>query len=166
MSAYDDFFSSFRLSDGSLVNVHIMDTSGQERYKSLNENYYKKADACLLVYDITEMKSFEECKYYSEQMKQRCKKGIKTILLGNKTDLEDKRKVPSSDGAEFSQKNNYIFMETSCLKNTNVADAFQTLIELTNRENIINTKNDNFNITKKSFNSKNKNNDKERNKCF
>ena len=122
------------MSDGSLANVQIMDTSGQERFRAINQNYYRRADCCLLVYDITDAKSFEACKYYSEQIKERCKKNIKTVLLGNKTDLESERKVPPEKGAAFSLKNNYIFMETSCKKNENVADAFEVLIETTHRE--------------------------------
>ena len=117
-----------------MVHTQILDTSGQEKFRSINERYYKKADCCLLVYDISNEKSFQECKYYSKQIKERCKKEIKVILLGNKTDLENKRKIPSETGARFALENRYIFMETSCLKNTNVADAFQTLIEITNRE--------------------------------
>ena len=122
------------MSDGSLANVQIMDTSGQERFRAINQNYYRRADCCLLVYDITDVKSFEACKYYSEQIKERCKKNIKTVLLGNKTDLKSERKVPPEKGAAFSLKNNYIFMETSCKKNENVADAFEVLIETTHRE--------------------------------
>ena len=59
---------------------------------------------------------------------------MKVILLGNKNDLDKKREVNSKEGADLSEKNDFIFMETSCLKNLNVADAFETLIEDTNRE--------------------------------
>ena len=126
------YFRSFKLTDGSLVNVQITDTSGQERYRALNQFYYRNADCCLLVYDISNRKSFEECSYYAAEIKERCKKNIKVILLGNKTDL--KRVILSEEGANLALKNNYIFMETSCKKNKNVADAFQTLIEITNIE--------------------------------
>jgi Ras-related protein Rab-11A len=129
-----NYFRSYKLSDGSAVNVHIMDTSGQEQFRAINEIYYKNADCCLLVYDITNRKSFEEMKYYNEQMKKRCKENVKAILLGNKTDLENERQVPSEEGAYYSMINDYIFMETSCLQNKNVADAFTTLIEITNIE--------------------------------
>ena len=129
------YFSTYKLSDGSLVNVHLYDTAGQEKFKSLSEQYYKKADCCLLVYDITNRKSFVECKdYYNKNLMEKCKKNVKVILLGNKSDLEQKRDVPSEEGAGFATENDYIFMETSCLKNTNVSDAFSTLIELTNIE--------------------------------
>ena len=130
-----NYFTSFKLSDGSLVNVHTYDTAGQENYKSLTENYYKKADCCLLVYDIANSESFKECKnYYNGCIKEKCKKNIKVMVLGNKTDLENERQVSSKEGADFAVENEYIFMETSCYKNTNVANAFETLIEITNIE--------------------------------
>ena len=112
-----------------------MDIVGQEKFQSLNELYNRKADCCLLVYSIDERKSFEECRnYFNEKIIEKCKKNIKIILLGNKSDLEDRREIPSEEAAAFALKNDYIFMETSCLKNTNVSDAFETLIELTNIE--------------------------------
>ena len=130
-----NFFSSYRLTDGSLVNVNILDTGGQEQYKSLNEQYYHKADCCLLVYDVTNRKSFEECKdYYNKNLIEKCKKNVKVILLGNKTDLKDKRVVLPEEGNGLALENDYMFMETSCLNNTNVSNAFETLIELTNIE--------------------------------
>ena len=139
-----------------------MDTSGQEIYRSINENYYRNADCCLLVYDITNVKSFEECKYYCTQIKERCKKNIKVILLGNKMDLEDKRKIDSKLGADLALKNKYIFMETSCLKNKNVADAFEALIEITNRE----AKNSQINKTKTRIVITKKNHKKRLKKCY
>ena len=54
--------------------------------------------------------------------------------MGNKTDLEDKREVKPEEGAGFALENDYIFIETSCFKNKNVANAFETLIEITNIE--------------------------------
>ena len=124
-------FNVYQLSDGSLVKVDILDTGGQERFRALNQQYYRYADGCLLVYDITDRNSFDEIKgFYSEEIKEKCKKDIKIILLGNKTDLEEKRKVTSEEGANLAFEKGYNFMETSCLENRNVADSFETLIEL------------------------------------
>ena len=112
-----------------------MDTGGAERFNSINELYYRNADCCLLVYDITHRKSFEECKnWYNKKLKEYSNKLIKVILLGNKTDLKDKRVIEPEEGANFAEENNYIFMETSCKDNYNVADAFTALIEMTNVE--------------------------------
>ena len=130
-------YKTFQLSDGSLVNVDIMDTCGQEMYRALNSQYYKKADGILLVYDITKKESFEEIKtYYLEQIKNNCKSNVKVVLLGNKTDLEKDREVKTEDGINFAVENGYEFMESSCLKNRTVADGFETLIESTYRENV------------------------------
>ena len=106
-----------------------------ETFRAINTSYYRQANCCLLVYDITDPTTFDDCKkYYKEKINEFCYKKIPIILLGNKTDKEEDRKVPSEEGAKFASENNYIFMETSCLKNKNVADAFETLIEITNRE--------------------------------
>ena len=130
-----NYFSTYQLTDGSLVNVNILDTTGQEKFDALNESYYKKADCVLLVYDITNKKSFDKCKnYYNPKLRENCKKNIKVILLGNKADLNDNREIEPEEGAAFAVECNYIFMETSCLENTNVASAFATLIEITNIE--------------------------------
>ena len=129
------------MADGSIVDVTIFDTAGQEKYKSITLSYYSKANCCLLVYDIASRKSFEEIKqYYNKKIKENCKNNIKVLLLGNKTDLEADRKVSSEEACKLALENDYIFMESSCLKNTNVANAFVTLIELANRdkENIAN----------------------------
>ena len=150
MGVKTDIFKIFRLSDGSLANVHIYDTAGQERFRGLTGTYYRKADCCLLVYDITNYQSFIDCKdYYIKNIKEKCKKNIKVILLGNKADLQNGRKVRPEEGASLAVNNDYMFKETSCVKNENVADAFETLIEITNLEKKNNNNNDsNDDITK------------------
>jgi small GTP-binding protein len=149
-----NFFTSYKLSDGSLANVHLLDTAGQEVYRSLSEQYYKKADCCLLVYSISDRRSFDECKnYYFPNILEKCRDNIKVIVLGNKTDLEGQRQVPSKEGSDFASENGFLFMETSCLKNENVADAFESLIEIANRESI-RSRNSNFGLGETETNQK------------
>ena len=156
----EDYFNGYRLSDGSVVNVRIMDTGGQERFNAINEKFYKDADCCLLVYDITSVNSFERIKdYYIKKIKESCKSIIKVLLLGNKTDLKEKRKISLKEGADLAQKNGFYFMESSCLDNYNVSDAFTTLIEMTNNE-LIKTKTD----IKRNFRIKNEKNDNNKEK--
>jgi len=113
----------------------IYDTAGQERYNAINELYYQKADAILLVYDISNRKSFEQIKnYYCPKIEELCKKNIPIILLGNKADKENKRVVTLEEGAALAVEHKFKFKETSCLKNENVADAFEALIEMWNIE--------------------------------
>ncbi len=144
-----DYYSVvYKLSDGSLINVHIRDTCGQERYDSINEQYYQKADGILLVFDIADKLSFNKIKnYYIKTIKEKCKEDIPIVLLGNKTDLEDQREVSQEEAIDLSIKEEYIYKETSCLRNENVADAFETIIEMWN---IHNKKNNNQNPIKRT----------------
>ena len=121
------------MSDGSLINVHIMDTCGQERFDAINEQYFQKADGILLVFDISKLSSFNKIKnYYINSIKEKCKAGIPIILLGNKTDLQDQREVSQEMAINLSINEEYIYKETSCVNNENVADAFETIIEMWN----------------------------------
>ena len=136
-----------------------MDTGGQERFKAINELYYKNADCCLLVYDITNESSFKEIKdYYINKIKNECIKNVKVILLGNKTDLEEQRIINLENACSLALENNFIFKETSCVKNENVADAFETLIEITYRDKILtNSEKREINITIVDLSNKNSN---------
>ena len=132
----DKQLRTFQLSDGSIVNCMIYDTAGQERFDSLNFTYYKKADAILLVYDISERKSFDKIKQvYVQAIKDNCSKDIPILLLGNKTDKESERKITYEEGIALALEEKYEFQESSCLKNLNVAGAFETLIERWNFDN-------------------------------
>ena len=142
----DDQFQCVQLSDGSIIKLRVMDTAGQEKFNAINESYYKQADCCLLVYDITSMDSFKSIKnYYIKKIKEKCNNGLKVILLGNKTDLKDKRQVSDDNGKDLAEENGYMFMESSCKDNYNVSDAFTALVEMTNNE--INKRNINNSIS-------------------
>jgi len=89
----------------------------------------RNADILILVYDITNKNSFELCKnFYRDKIKENCHKNIKVILLGNKNDLDDKREVSTQEGYDFALKNEYIFIETSCLKNENIYEIIENAI--------------------------------------
>ena len=132
----DHSYRAFQLCDGSIINCMILDTAGQEIFKSLSLTYYKKADAVLLVYDISRKSSFDQIKsFYVQKIKDNCKKDIPILLLGNKTDKENERQVSCEEGMDLALKENYEFKESSCLKNINVVGAFESLIERWNFEN-------------------------------
>jgi small GTP-binding protein len=113
----------------------------------MNVSYYNKADAILLVYDISNRKSFDKIKnYYCKKIKECCKKNnIPIILLGNKADLPN-REVQTEEGIALALQEKYKFKETSCVKNENVADAFEALIEMWNIERSHNIENENLSL--------------------
>ena len=136
MAKVDDYCRSFQLFDGTIVNCIIYDTAGLERFDALNLTYYKRADAILLVYDITRKSTFDKVKdFYVKNIKDKCSKDILVLLLGNKTDKENEREVTYEEGFAVASKENYEFKESSCLQNKNVAGAFESLIERWNVEN-------------------------------
>ena len=146
-------FQCVQLSDGSIVKLRLLDTAGQEKFNTITESYYKQADCCLLVYDITNKDSFDTVKnYYVPKIKEYCNQILKVVLLGNKADLEDQRQVPDTEGRDLALENGYIFMESSCADNYNVADAFTALVEMTNIELKKNNKFNSFVLEKKEHN--------------
>ena len=85
----------YKLPNNHLLEVIIIDTAGQERFRALNTRYYRQADGILLVFDITNKQTFEELtNYYLDKIEDNCKENIPSILLGNKSDLEEKEKYP------------------------------------------------------------------------
>ncbi|KAA8530824.1 hypothetical protein F0562_005552 [Nyssa sinensis] len=121
------------------VKAQIWDTAGQERYRAVTSAYYRGAVGAMLVYDITKRHSFDHIPRWLEELRSHADKNIVVILIGNKTDLEDQRAVPTEDAKEFAQKEGLFFLETSALEATNVETAFLTV--LTEIFNIVNKKN-------------------------
>ena len=121
------------------VKAQIWDTAGQERYRAVTSAYYRGAVGAMLVYDITRRQSFDHIPRWLEELRSHADKNIVIILIGNKSDLEDQRAVPTEDAKEFAEKEGLFFLETSALEATNVETAFMTV--LTEIFNIVNKKN-------------------------
>ncbi|NP_001353441.1 ras-related protein RABA4a-like [Solanum lycopersicum] len=121
------------------VKAQIWDTAGQERYRAVTSAYYRGAVGALLVYDITKRQTFDHIPRWLEELRAHADKNIVIMLIGNKTDLEDQRAVPTEDAKEFAQKEGLFFLETSAMEATNIEDAFLTV--LTEIFNIVNKKN-------------------------
>ena len=114
--------------ENNIVKVQIWDTAGEERYRSITNAYYKGAKGSLLFYDITNKKSFENVEKWISDLKANADEDISMILLGNKTDLEDKRVVTTEEGKNKAEFYNLTFMETSALNGNNIQEAFNELI--------------------------------------
>ena len=117
------------LKDGTEAKLMLFDTAGQERFRSLAENYIKKAYGVLLVYDISERQSFLNIENWMQSIKENSD-GLPTILIGNKSDLNDERKVSFEEGNQKAQEFGCPFYETSCKNGDNVTKCFIELAEL------------------------------------
>ncbi|XP_061632833.1 ras-related protein Rab-13 isoform X2 [Phyllopteryx taeniolatus] len=84
--------------DGKKVKLQVWDTAGQERFKTITTAYYRGAMGIILVYDITDEKSFENIQNWMKSIKENASAGVSRMLLGNKCDIEAKRKVTKETG--------------------------------------------------------------------
>ena len=113
---------------GKSLTLHVWDTAGQEKYRSLAKIYYKDAKAVILVYDITDEKSFNEIKnYWYEQVKE---SGASNPILGvaaNKSDIYDERKVNDEDGKGFAKQIGAVFSATSAKTSEGINILFENI---------------------------------------
>ena len=114
---------------GVNTKIQIWDTAGQERYRSITSSYYKGSHGCFIVYDITNETSFENVERWYEYVQREAGKNISIILVGNKCDLENERKISKEKGQEKAKNLKCAFFETSALSGVNISQIFE---ELTN----------------------------------
>ena len=108
-----------------IAKVHIWDTAGNERFKSITINYYRSSHGFLYVYDITSKESFENLDMWINLTNENCGTNAINFLVGNKSDLEKEREVTKEEGEEFAKKYDLIFIETSAKNNDNVDKLFE-----------------------------------------
>ena len=113
--------------DEKKIKMQIWDTAGQERFKNIIASYYRGAHGILLIYDVTDKDSFKNLSNWLIEIEKNASKNVLKILIGNKTDLDDKRVITSNQGKEFADTYGLKFIETSAKKNLNVNEAFETL---------------------------------------
>ena len=125
----DSKIKKVKLKNNEEIKVKISDTAGQERFKSIASNYMKKANGILLVYDITNQKSFMDIdKWFSEINGEENIKPI--VLIGNKSDMNEEREVSIEDGQNLAKKygENVHFYETSCKTGDKIEEAIMDLV--------------------------------------
>ena len=114
--------------------------------------YYKGKNGILVVYDITNRQSFDDINFWLNEIKEKANKNTVLLLVGNKCDLEDERKVSFQEGKDFADNNGIKFIETSAKTNQNVDEAFEILIDevIKNNKDILKKINNNIILTKKN----------------
>ena len=118
------------------IGLDIWDTAGQERFKSLAKNIYQGADGIILMYDLTNKKSFTDIKIWYSNIRDSIDiKTVGIILVGNKSDMTDKIVVKSENVKKYCSTENLHSIEISCKNNVNVDETFEFLIEKIMKEN-------------------------------
>eukprot|EP00033_Pygsuia_biforma_P000320 GCRY01000390.1.p1 GENE.GCRY01000390.1~~GCRY01000390.1.p1 ORF type:complete len:205 (+),score=17.09 GCRY01000390.1:251-865(+) len=145
--------------DGKRIKLQIWDTAGQERFRTITTAYYRGAMGILLVYDVTDEKSFNNIRNWIRNIEQHATDNVNKILIGNKCDMEDKKVIDEARAEALAKEYGINFLETSAKSNTNVEKAF-TLLTKEIKERLIDSqdsgpKNDKV-VLKKGDNKKKK----------
>ena len=111
------------------VSLHIMDTSGQERFKSLSQSYYNKVDGIIFVLDVTNRESYEGVKFWLKDALS-YNKEIVYVIVGNKIDLKNIIVVNENDIKSEEIFKDIKYFETSAKENTNVEKPFEEIANL------------------------------------
>lgn len=121
--------------DNQIVTLQIWDTAGQEKFQSLGYAFYRGADCCALVFDITNQKSFDNITKWRDGFIEHAAptdpNSFPFVLIGNKLDRESERKVKAQDAKAWCKENGNIpYFETSARENVSVEDAFVEMAKM------------------------------------
>jgi len=113
--------------DGKTIKLQIWDTAGQERFRTITSSYYRGAHGIIVVYDTTEMESFNNVKQWLHEIDRYATEGVNKLLVGNKSDLVAKRQVDTAAAKDFADSLSIPFLETSAKNAENVERSFMTM---------------------------------------
>lgn len=110
--------------DGKIVKLQIWDTAGQERFRTITSSYYRGAHGVMIVYDVTDPVSFNNVQIWLQEIGRYASESVCKILVGNKCDLVEKKKVTTDEATVFARNTEMKFYEASARNSTNVEQAF------------------------------------------
>ena len=110
------------------VKLKIWDTMGSEKYQALTKQYYKGAQAVIVIFDLTDQKSFDDIKKrWLKNINDYAEKDIMILVVGNKLDLIEQRKVTESQAMNFCKEHGFKYIEASAKEGTNILRIFEEL---------------------------------------
>ena len=110
----------------------MWDTAGQEKFRAIIKDYYINCSFAIIVYDITDKNSFESVEQWVKDCKTYGNKNIHIVLVGNKTDFANERKVSTEEGQNLANEFNMDFLETSAKTGENIENIFQKICKIVN----------------------------------
>ena len=119
--------------DDHSIKMQIWDTAGHEKFRTITTSYYKSAQAIIILYDITQKSSFDHIRNWITEIDKFGKQGVLKVIVGNKLDLENNRKIKKEDAENLALKYGVKLWEVSAKDNTNIEEMFidtiKTLLE-------------------------------------
>ena len=120
-----EFFTFNIKIKNKIISLQIWDTCGQELFRSLITNFYRNTSLAIIVYSVTSEESFQDIDMWLKELRTHANPDVKVILIGNKVDLENERKISTEEGEKFSKANKFDkFVETSAKTGINTLSTF------------------------------------------
>ncbi|XP_066505255.1 ras-related protein Rab-41 isoform X2 [Hoplias malabaricus] len=120
-----DFLSKTMYLEDRTVRLQLWDTAGQERFRSLIPSYIRDSTIAVVVYDITNLNSFQQTSKWIDDVRTERGSDVIIMLVGNKTDLADKRQVSVEAAEKKARELNVMYIETSAKAGYNVKQLFR-----------------------------------------
>lgn len=121
----------FRVND-TIVQLVLWDIAGQTRFQFMRNQFYQGSDGVFLIFDLTNLKSFDKIKNWYQEIKKQLKSNpsINGFLIGNKNDLKNQRSINKEDAVQLAEELNLGYIETSAQTGENVISAFYELAKV------------------------------------
>ncbi|XP_004851338.1 ras-related protein Rab-19 [Heterocephalus glaber] len=114
--------------DGKRVKMQVWDTAGQERFRTITQSYYRSAHAAIIAYDLTQRSTFESVPNWIHEVEKYGAANLVIMLIGNKSDLWQKRHVLFEDACTLAEKYGLLaVLETSAKESRNIDEAFMLM---------------------------------------
>ncbi|CAA7019839.1 unnamed protein product [Microthlaspi erraticum] len=138
-----DFLSKTMYLEDRTVRLQLWDTAGQERFRSLIPSYIRDSSVAVVVYDVANRLSFLNTSKWIEEVRTERAGDVIIVLVGNKTDLVEKRQVSIEEGESKGREYGVMFIETSAKAGFNIKPLFRKIAAaLPGMESYSNTKTD------------------------
>ena len=114
--------------EDKIVKLQLWDTAGQERFRTIVSSYYRGTNGVMVVYDVTNAKSFEAVGIWYQEVTRYARANVPVLLVGNKADAGDSnRQVSTSQGEDLAARLGMTFVETSAKTARGVQEAFHSI---------------------------------------
>uniref|UniRef100_A0A6J0UTS8 Ras-related protein Rab-6A-like isoform X3 n=1 Tax=Pogona vitticeps TaxID=103695 RepID=A0A6J0UTS8_9SAUR len=120
-----DFLSKTMYLEDHTMRLQLWDTAGQERFHSLIPSYIRDSAAAVIVFDLTNLNSFQQTSKWIDDVRTERGSDVIIMLVGNKTDLADKRQITTEEGEQRAKELSVMFIETSAKTGYNVKQLFR-----------------------------------------
>ncbi len=125
-----DYKTKTITTENQTCKLCLWDTAGQEKFNHMTNQYYKECDGVLMIFDLTNKKSYDKVLYWVDELKNAVNiDNVSIVLLGNKVDEIEKREITKEEGEKLASKIGVWYYEVSALTRDNIDKAIKFLVK-------------------------------------